>query len=54
MIEAGDRFPVAIISRNKPAFYCVPAKAFEDMMHHLEDCELNATAVEFSDQASVK
>jgi antitoxin StbD len=29
-VAAGEGFPVAILNRNEPAFYCVPAKAFED------------------------
>jgi len=43
-VAAGAGFPVAILNRNEPAFYCVPAKAFEAMMERLEDAELNAIA----------
>ncbi len=43
-VAAGEGFPVAILNRNEPAFYCVPAKAFEAMMDRLEDMELNAIA----------
>ena len=43
-VAAGDGFPVAILNRNEPAFYCVPAAAFEAMMERLEDLELNAIA----------
>lgn len=43
-VAAGEGFPVAILNRNEPAFYCVPAKAFEAMMERLEDIELNALA----------
>ncbi|MCO5082473.1 MAG: type II toxin-antitoxin system prevent-host-death family antitoxin [Rhizobiaceae bacterium] len=43
-VAAGDGFPVVILNRNEPAFYCVPAKAFEAMMDRLEDIELNAVA----------
>lgn len=43
-VAAGEGFPVAILNRNEPAFYCVPAKAFEVMMNRLEDIELNAIA----------
>ena len=43
-VAAGDGFPVAILNRNEPAFYCVPAKAFEALMERLEDAELNAIA----------
>jgi antitoxin StbD len=43
-VAAGEGFPVAILNRNEPAFYCVPAKAFEALMDRLEDIELNAIA----------
>jgi antitoxin StbD len=43
-VAAGDGFPVAILNRNEPAFYCVPAKAFEALMDRLEDIELNMVA----------
>ncbi|CDN47713.1 MULTISPECIES: type II toxin-antitoxin system Phd/YefM family antitoxin [Neorhizobium] len=43
-VAAGDGAPVAILNRNEPAFYCVPAKAYEAMMDRLEDFELNALA----------
>ena len=35
---------MAILNRNEPAFYCVPAKAYEAMLERLEDLELNAIA----------
>ena len=43
-VAAGEGFPVAILNRNAPAFYCVPAKAYEALMDKLEDIELNAIA----------
>ena len=43
-VAAGERFPVAILNRNEPAFYCVPAKVYEVLMDQLEDMELNAIA----------
>lgn len=43
-VAAGEGFPVAILNRNEPAFYCVPASAFEAIMERLEDLELNAIA----------
>ena len=36
-VAAGEGFPVAILNRNEPAFYCVPAKAYEALMEKLED-----------------
>lgn len=43
-VSAGEGFPVAILNRNEPAFYCVPARAFEAMMDRLEDIEMNEIA----------
>jgi antitoxin StbD len=43
-VAAGEGFPVAILNRNEPAFYCVPAKAYEAMLDRLEDLELNVIA----------
>ncbi|ARN81545.1 type II toxin-antitoxin system Phd/YefM family antitoxin [Methylocystis bryophila] len=43
-VAAGEGFPVAILNRNEPAFYCIPAKAYEDLLERLEDLELNAVA----------
>lgn len=53
-VAAGDGFPVAILNRNEPAFYCVPARAFESMMNRLEDLELNAVADARAGQKRVK
>jgi antitoxin StbD len=43
-VAAGEGFPVAILNRNSPAFYCVPASAYEALMDRIEDLELNAIA----------
>lgn len=43
-VAAGEGLPVAILNRNTPAFYCVPAKAYEALMNRIEDLELNAIA----------
>jgi len=53
-VAAGDGFPVAILNHNEPAFYCVPAKAFEAMMERLEDLELSLIADERVGQKRVK
>lgn len=39
-VKAGDGFPVAVLNRNRPAFYCVPADVYEAMLDRLEDQEL--------------
>lgn len=43
-VAAGEGGAVAILNRNEPAFYCVPAKTYEAMMERLDDIELNAIA----------
>jgi antitoxin StbD len=40
-VSAGDGMAVAVLNRNEPAFYCVPAKAYEQLMDLVEDLELD-------------
>jgi antitoxin StbD len=53
-VAAGEGFPVAILNRNEPAFYCVPAKAYEALLDRLEDLELNALADARAGQAVIE
>ncbi len=39
-VNAGEGLPVAILNRNQPAFYCVPAQLYEQMLEALDDQEL--------------
>lgn len=41
-IAAAEGFPIAILNRNKPSAYLVPAKAWEELVDRLEDIELGA------------
>jgi antitoxin StbD len=43
-VAAGEGSAVAILNRNEPAFYCVPAKAYESLLERLEDLEINRIA----------
>lgn len=43
VMEQGDGAPVAILCRNEPVFYAVPASAYEELMDKLEDIELAET-----------
>jgi len=54
VVNQGEGFPVAILNRNQPAFYCVPAEAYEDLLNKLEDMELNAIADARAGQKRVK
>lgn len=49
-VSAGDGFPVAILNRNQPAFYCVPAALYEKMLDALDDQELIKMVTERSNQ----
>ena len=44
IVAQGDGFPVAVLNRNEPDFYCIPADAWEEIVDRLEDVELNAIA----------
>jgi antitoxin StbD len=39
-IEAADGFPVAVLNRNRPSAYLVPAKAWAEMLERLDDIHL--------------
>ena len=52
-VAAGEGFPVVILNRNEPAFYCVPATAYEALMDRLEDIELNELADTRAAQAEI-
>lgn len=44
VVAAADGFPVAVLNRNQPAFYCLSAEAYEALIERLEDLELQAIA----------
>ncbi len=54
VVDQGDGFPVAVLNRNQPAFYCVPAKAYELLMDKLEDLELAQIVEERKNQLEIK
>lgn len=53
-IESAHGEPIAILNRNTPAFYCVPADLYEQMLEQLEDIELNRIADARSQQKHIK
>lgn len=53
-VASGEGAPIAILNRNKPAFYCVPAEVYETLMEKLEDLELNALADRRNDQPEIE
>lgn len=54
VIDQADGFPVAVLNRNQPAFYCVPADAYEALMDKLEDMELALLVEQRKDQAEIE
>jgi antitoxin StbD len=54
IIEEADGFPVAVLNRNKPAAYLVPAAAFEALMEKLDDLELARLVRERESEPTVK
>ena len=53
-VASGEGSTIAILNRNKPAFYCVPAEVYETLMEKLEDLELNALADRRIDQSEIE
>lgn len=53
VVEQGGGFPVAVLNRNRPVFYCVPAEAYEALMGKLEDVELAAIVEARKDQEEI-
>ncbi len=51
---SADGEPVAVLNRNEPAFYCVPAEAYEILMDRLEDIELLALVEARKNEESIK
>ena len=54
VVQQGDGGSVAILNRNEPVFYAIPAKAFEAMMDKLEDIELAAIVEARKDQSEIE
>jgi antitoxin StbD len=54
VVASGEGMPIAILNRNEPAFYCVPAKAYEAMMDLIEDKELLEIVKSRMDEESIK
>ncbi|MFK8259312.1 type II toxin-antitoxin system Phd/YefM family antitoxin [Erwinia sp. AnSW2-5] len=50
-VGSGKGYPVAILHRNQPAFYCIPAELCERMLDALDDQELARLVTERRDQA---
>lgn len=53
-IAAAEGFPVAILNRNRPAAYLVPAELWEDILDRLDDIELCEIVRERAGEVGVK
>lgn len=54
VVASGEGMPIAILNRNEPAFYCVPAKTYEAMMDLIDDKELLEIANSRMNEESIK
>lgn len=54
VVNNGFGEAVAILNRNNPAFYCVPADMYERMMDLIEDEELLKLAEQVDTEKTVK
>lgn len=54
VVASGEGMPIAVLNRNEPAFYCVPAKAYEAMLDLIEDKELLELSKRRLNEESVK
>jgi antitoxin StbD len=54
VMAQGEGSPVAILNRNEPVFYAVPASAYEAILDKLEDIELASIVRSRMDQSEVE
>jgi antitoxin StbD len=54
VVASGNGMPVVVLNRNEPAFYCVPADAYEAMMEMLDDLELLKLVKKRQQEKSIK
>ncbi len=54
VVGQGDGAPVAILNRNAPAFYAIPASTFERMYDIIEDAQLRAVVEERKNQPEIR
>ena len=40
VVASGKGMPVVVLNRNEPAFYCVPADAYEALVEMVDDLEM--------------
>jgi antitoxin StbD len=51
---SADGEAIAVLNRNEPAFYCIPAETYEFMIDYMEDLELLSIADARKSEESIK
>jgi antitoxin StbD len=54
VVASGNGMPIAVLNRNEPAFYCVPAAAYEAIMELIDDIELLKLVKERQHEESIR
>jgi antitoxin StbD len=54
VVASGDGMPVVVLNRNEPAFYCVPARAYEALMELIDDAQLLKLVEERQAEPSIR
>lgn len=54
VIAQAGGMPVAVLNRNQPAFYCVPAKMYELLLEKLDDIDLARLVKERQNSAEIE
>jgi antitoxin StbD len=54
VVASGNGMPIAVLNRNEPAFYCVPAAAYEAMMELIDDIDLLKLVKERQHEESIR
>ena len=54
VVASGEGMPIVVLNRNQPAFYCVPAPAYEAMMGLIDDIEFLKIVKDQLSEESVK
>ena len=54
VVASGNGMPIAVLNRNEPAFYCVPAQAYEALMELVDDAELLKLVKERINEDTIK
>ncbi|PNS09743.1 type II toxin-antitoxin system Phd/YefM family antitoxin [Solilutibacter silvestris] len=54
VVASGNGMPIVVLNRNEPAFYCVPADAYEALVEMIDDLELVEIVKKRQKERSIK